>query len=165
MINHVKLDPLQWIHTKSAPISHIINHHSWPHSIHKLHHDNHCQCETWHLTVYCRCHLVTTAPPHTLPLPSDLGCSPRTIIRNHCSAPPPSTQPPPFVNGTNLYSLSVLMSSHAEKWSYHRPSGSHHLSPSPVGWQAQFADGQAERESGWGWEGGTHLSPFSCKLL
>lgn len=103
-------------------------------------------------------------PPQKKPIPFRPVVLARSIIRNHCSAPPLLHPPnPPVANGTNLYSLSVLMSPHAEKWPYHRPSGSHHLSPSPVGCQAQSADGQAEW--GWGWEGGTHLSPLSCKLL
>lgn len=59
--------------------------------------------------------------------------------------PPPPSSPPLFANGTNLYSLSALMSSHAERWPYHRASGSYHLSPSPVACQARRADGPAER--------------------
>lgn len=121
--------------------------------------DNNCQCETWHLSVYHHRHLVTTAHPtthiHTLPLPFRPGVLTRSIIRNHCSAPPLIHPPTPVANGTNLYSLSVLMSPHAEKWPYHRPSGSHHLSPSPVGFQAQCADGQTETE--WGWVMEVHI--------
>lgn len=145
-------------------------------SVQKLH-------ETWHLTVYHCHHLVSTAQPPP-PLPPQCTRPPafdvgercgrgqnRFIIRSHCSAlpllcPPPTPSHP--ANGSNLYALSALMSSHAERWPYHWASGSHHLSPSPAACQAQCVDGQAGRLQEWGLAGGgggTHLSPFSCKLL
>lgn len=84
------------------------------------------------------------------------------IIRSHCNALARLHPLPLLTNGTNLYWLSAPMSSHAERWPYRRASGFHQLSPlccclpSPVCWWTG-------REGGGG--GGTHLSPFSCKLL
>lgn len=101
--------------------------------------------------------------PHHTPADPGGGGLKRSIISSRSSATPPPPSTSPLANGTNLYSLSDLMSSHAERWPYQRASGSHHLSPSPVACQAQHADGQAEGVRRWG--GGPHLSPFSCKLL
>lgn len=86
------------------------------------------------------------SPPLHLPAPLRPEGLTHSIIRSHCSAPPllcPTA--PPHTNGTNLYSLSALMSSHAERWPYHRASGSNHLSPSPAACQTHRVDGQAKR--------------------
>lgn len=88
-----------------------------------------------------RRHLVTTVPR----APVDLGRLTHYIIRSHCRAPPLLHPHPLLANGINLYSLSALMSSHAERWPYHRASGSRHLSLSPAPCQVRRADGQAER--------------------
>ena len=92
------------------------------------------------------------APLHP-PTPLRPGGHTHSIIRSHCSASSVQQPPHPLANGTNLYSLSALMSSHAERWPYHRASGSHHLSPSPAACQARRDDGQAEsvQERGWMW--------------
>lgn len=74
-----------------------------------------------------------------------------SIIRSHCGALPLFCPTAPHANGTNLYSLSALMSSHAERLPYHKASGSHHLSPSPADYQAQHCDWHVERVRGWVW--------------
>lgn len=99
------------------------------------------------LLVYHHRHLVSTGPPGAPTLWWRPGVLTRSIIRIHREPYPSPSPGHSFANGTNLYSLSDQMSSHAKRWPYHGASGNHQLS-SVLACQATNADGQANMGGG-----------------